>query len=120
MTPTKLNWGDADIYCTRIKGGSLRNKYGHLASIFSKDEEDKIGELRNLSHPDDAVWIGLRNSRGATRADYWNAEIRFMPYSHWAPGMPGDNYFMYKNCGAMGAGNLWNEFRKDTEMYGVC
>ena len=94
-------------------------KAGHLASIFLKDEEDKIGELRNLSHPDDAVWIGLKEyHQSAYWTEWWWTNGMFMPYSHWAPGEPGNDSIA--GCVTIGAGNLWDDIGCDYEMYGVC
>nr|ACS37721.1 C-type lectin-1 [Heligmosomoides polygyrus] len=76
----KVTFDEAEKAC--------KEKYGHLASIHSKEENDFIYGLAKKSLPkvshDDLCWIGLwKSSKGWTWTDGSSVN-----YTNWAPGEP--------------------------------
>ncbi|MDO4553418.1 MAG: protein kinase [Bacillota bacterium] len=99
-----MSWEDANIYCTA--------RGGHLASITSRSEEEKIIALleeEGLS----AVWLGA-NNRNSARGFEWVTGERFS-YAAWGLNEPNDtdgveHYLMLmKRDGVW----VWNDSRDD-------
>lgn len=103
-----LNWEEAKAYCESLGG--------HLATITSKEEEDKILNLLESSDIK-VVWLGADDLNSTGSFNWVNGEA--FNYSNWAVNEPNNDngvehyLVMYKVEGNW----MWNDGPLDTNKY---
>eukprot|EP01084_Bolivina_argentea_P083540 151251_1 len=95
---------DAKNYCRHI--------YGDLASIMSKEEEEKVKDLCakwNLGN----CWIGYEKPWG-----HWS-DGRRPTFLHWKAGEP-NNYGGSEGCAEISSSGLWNDIKCSRSRIAIC
>jgi len=104
----------ADGVTRRFKDAqnNCRHLYGDLASIMSKEEEEKVKDLCaawNLGN----CWIGYKKPWG-----HWE-DGRRPTYLHWKPGEP-NNYGGNEGCAEISSSGQWNDIKCTLSRIGIC